>query len=303
MPRSIRIKGPHLYHHVFNRGNDRHPIFKKHPDYQRYLQYLDIYSKKYKIDVIAYALMEWHIHLFIHDLKGTISEFIKELHGHYAKVYNRLYERTGHVFGCRFKNKIVDANNYGLWLTRYIHRQAVEAGLVDSPEEYKWTSYLHYIGKKDDSFVKNEIIMEQFGDTVKEQKTAYKSFVLSQDDGPINWQQAQLNPQLVIGNSSFVRKIALRCNLPALIAPDIEDALSQIYFRYNVLLDDIKYPQNKEQRALRRHVIYMLGKEYGIGTKKIAQLLEVSTGLVSQILHNKYSRVPKYQESNLPLNK
>jgi putative transposase len=288
-----RLKGPRLYHHIYNRGNDRHPIFKRVADYQMYLKLLSSYNKKFTIDVIAYALMEWHMHLFIFDRNAKISEFIEDLHGHYARIYNIVYQRVGHVFGSRFHNKIVDANNYGLWLSRYIHRQAVEAGLVDNPEEYKWTSYLHYIGKKDDSFIKNEIIIEQFGDTIKEQKIAYKSFVLSQDDGPINWKQAQLNPQLVIGSKSFIKKIAKKLNIPNLITPDIDDALTQIYLQYNVTLDDLRSPQSRSMRALRRHIIYQLSTKYGLGTKKIAQLLEVSIGLVSMIRNSKYSHSHK----------
>ena len=60
-------------------------------------------------------------------------------------------ERTIHVFGNRFKNKVVDANSYGLWLSQYIHRQVVEAGLVSNPENYEWTSYHTYIGYRKDT--------------------------------------------------------------------------------------------------------------------------------------------------------
>lgn len=64
MVKKLRLKGCELYHHIYNRGNDRHPIFKNPSDYKRYLKYLKEYSDVYGIDIIAYALMEWHIHLF-----------------------------------------------------------------------------------------------------------------------------------------------------------------------------------------------------------------------------------------------
>jgi len=130
MAKRPRLRGAGLYHHIYNRGNDRHLLFKKDSDYERYLWYLKSYSNRYSIDIIAYALMEWHIHLFIFDRLGRISNFMNVLHGRYVNSFNRIYQRIGHGFAGRFKNKIVDVNNYGLWLSRYIHRQPVEARIV-----------------------------------------------------------------------------------------------------------------------------------------------------------------------------
>ena len=257
-------------------------------DYEKYLLLLKHYSRKYDIQIIAYALMEWHIHLFIFDRKGDISNFIKDLHGHYAMAYNHYHERTSHVFGSRFKNKVVDANNYGIWLSRYIHRQALEAGLVTDLRDYQWTSYSHYIGKKIDDFVENSIIITQFGKTIQEQISKYSEFVLGDDDGDINWEHAQSNPQLVIGSKIFIKSLAAKLNRPDLIAPDIGDALKQINTQYNISLDDLRYPQNRVHRALRRRVICYLSKDYGIGAKKIAELLDVSVGMISMVLHNKF---------------
>jgi len=62
MAKRPRLFGPELYHHIYNRGNDRHPLFKTESDFERYLEYLRIYSRYFAIDIIAYALMEWHIH-------------------------------------------------------------------------------------------------------------------------------------------------------------------------------------------------------------------------------------------------
>jgi hypothetical protein len=62
-----RVSGVELYHHIYAWGNDRHPIFKDDNHYQTYLNLLAIQSTYCKVDVIAYALMEWRIHLFVYD--------------------------------------------------------------------------------------------------------------------------------------------------------------------------------------------------------------------------------------------
>jgi len=254
----------------------------------KYLLLLDIYSRKNSIQIIAYALMEWHIHIFLYDKIGNISNFIKELHGYYARAYNYNYNRTSHVFGGRFKNKIVDANNYGVWLTRYIHRQAIDAGIVNNLCDYRWTSFLHYIGEKIDDFIDNDIIMKQLGDTTQEQVIEYSKFMLNDENGPINWEEAQSNSNLVIGNRTFIKEIAAKLKIPDLVGPDIDDALKKINTQYDITIDDLRYPQNRKQRALRRRIICYLSREYGIGTKQIAELLNVSVGLVSMVLNNKY---------------
>jgi REP element-mobilizing transposase RayT len=181
-----RFRGDDLYHHIYAWGNDHHPIFKERYHYQRYLIYLEEYSIKHKVDIIAYALMRGHVHLFIHDREDNISEFMLHLQGEYAKYYNWSSHRVGHVFGERYNNKIVEANEYGMWLTRYIHRQAVKKGIVSDPMEYPWTSYLVYMGMEWNPYINNKFIIDQFGKG-KEAFQNYRNFVLDNDDGPIDW--------------------------------------------------------------------------------------------------------------------
>jgi len=94
MPRKSRLKGKRLYHHIYAWGNDRHPVFKADEHYVKYLDYLGYYSLHYQIEVIAYALMVWHVHLFLFDVADRVSEFMKSLHGEYAQYFNR---RDGRV--------------------------------------------------------------------------------------------------------------------------------------------------------------------------------------------------------------
>jgi len=94
MIKKPRLKGKRLYHHIYAWGNDRHPVFKADAHYGKYLYYLEPFATRYKIDIIAYALMEWHVHLFLFDVADRISEFMKSLHGEYAQHFNR---RDGRV--------------------------------------------------------------------------------------------------------------------------------------------------------------------------------------------------------------
>lgn len=283
-----RLKGPNLYHHIYNRGNDRHPIFKNEADYERYLSYLFSYSKKYRMDVIAYALLVYHVHLFIYDYAGNISKFIEDLHGLYAQIYNKIHNRVGHVFGSRFRNKIVDANNYGIWLSRYIHRQAVEAGAVQKPEEYKWTSYRCYIGLEKSRFLKSEIILSQFGNKINERIIAYKNFVEGNDEGPIDWKRIELSYQSIIGGREFIEEINEKLSKGRPKTKYQIDPLRLICRRLNVSAQELRHPKNQRERKLRKQTLILLKQKHNLGVREIARALCISPALVSLILNDKW---------------
>ena len=48
----------------------------------------------------------------------------------YTLYSNRRHGRSGHVFEQRYKALLVDKDNYLLQVSRYIHRNPVEAKLV-----------------------------------------------------------------------------------------------------------------------------------------------------------------------------
>jgi putative transposase len=261
--RGTRLVGAGLYHHVFNRGNDRHPIFKNDDDYRRYIRYLEIFSRKWKIEIIAFALMEWHIHLFVCDKSGELSSFIHVLHGKYARLYNIRYERTGHVFTDRFKNKIVDTITYGKWLSRYIHRQAVDAGLVEKAEDYQWTSYHHYLSTIKMPFVSTQTILEQFGETLQEQIAAYRIFLEDEEEGPVDWKQTEINTNPIIGNREFTKKIAQKVGFYGGESCDIHEILEKSCMEYGISIASIRDPLGRKERIIRRYIIEILNHKHG----------------------------------------
>ncbi len=217
------------------------------------------YSKAFEVDIIAYALMEWHVHLFIYDKSDSISGFIMKLHGEYAQYFNMVTNRVGHVFGERFNNKIVNANVYGTWLSRYIHRQAVEAGLAQNPVDYRWTSYRFYVGVEKSKFLKPGIILNQFGKQ-KDMHSRYKEFVLSDNDGPVDWGRRRFELRVGEGLIEFISH--------------------ELEIDRSILL----HPQDTSERAIRHEAIKILAAKYGYRGAQIARALKLSRMAVATIL-------------------
>jgi REP element-mobilizing transposase RayT len=109
MARPLRIELADGYYHVMNRGNNRQDIF------------LADCCEIYDVKLIAYVLMSNHFHLLVHTARANLSEFMRHFVVTYTVRFNRRHHRSGHVFQGRFKSLLVEADEYLLPLSRYIH--------------------------------------------------------------------------------------------------------------------------------------------------------------------------------------
>ncbi len=87
MPRVARVVFPGVPHHVTQRGNRREDVFFHEEDRTVYLAWLRQYTKKHKVEVVAYCLMNNHVHLIlIPETEDGLHGVLKPLHMRYAIV-------------------------------------------------------------------------------------------------------------------------------------------------------------------------------------------------------------------------
>ena len=129
--------------HIVQRGNNKNDTFYEERDYRFYLHLLGLFSKRTGTRVHAYVLMTNHIHLLMtSDQTDGISKTIQLVSSSYSQWVNKRYERTGSLWEGRFKSSPVDSEYYCLACYRYIELNPVRAGMVSSPADYPWSSYL-----------------------------------------------------------------------------------------------------------------------------------------------------------------
>jgi putative transposase len=58
----------------------------------------------------------------------------------YVHAFNTRHGRRGTLWQGRFKSSLVDSERYLLTVVRYIELNPVRAAMVDTPEEYRWSS-------------------------------------------------------------------------------------------------------------------------------------------------------------------
>lgn len=140
---------PNQFYHVLNRGNEKKPIFFEAENYLYFLKQPGKYLRLSDTILIAYCLMPNHFHLLIREIKeNSLAKCLHALQTSYAKAVNKKYGRSGHLFQDTYQKIVIEDDAYLVYLSRYIHLNPVMAGLVSLPEEWEYSSYRDYIGKK-----------------------------------------------------------------------------------------------------------------------------------------------------------
>ena len=95
-----------------------------------------------------------------------------------------VHKRKGHLFQGRYQSKLIEDDNYLVYLSRYIHLNPVSAGLVNYPEVWEYSSYRKYIGMAPIGFIKPMCILDLFCDqsksTLEQKQQNYKEYVEDQ---------------------------------------------------------------------------------------------------------------------------
>jgi REP element-mobilizing transposase RayT len=161
MARALRVQFEGAIYHVTSRGNERGDIFRTDRDRQRFLEILAESVEAYHIRLYAHVLMSNHFHLLIETPRANLCAFMQQFNGAYTTWFNVKHKRSGHLYGGRYKAKLVEGDEYLLALTRYVHLNPVKIKSVKNLplderrkllRAYPWSSYRSYAGltrKKD----------------------------------------------------------------------------------------------------------------------------------------------------------
>ena len=128
------------YYHVILRGNGRQRIFEDDADRYAFLEILSGQVVARGVDVVAWCLMDNHVHLVLCDGDGRLSEAIGALAMRYAQRFNVRSGHRGHVFQERFKSVPIESEPYLLEAVRYVHNNPQKVGICEA-RDYPWSSF------------------------------------------------------------------------------------------------------------------------------------------------------------------
>lgn len=126
--------------HIMTKGVNHEKIFSAKAYKDKIISYY--FEKSYPWEIFAYAIMDNHTHFLIRveDIP-SLSEIMKNINQRYARYYNFISKRNGHVFQNRYKS-VPTKDELNLFeVLRYIHNNPVFAGLENDPSSSKFTSF------------------------------------------------------------------------------------------------------------------------------------------------------------------
>ena len=162
-------------YHVFNRSIAKYTIFNGRGDYMRFIEMLSLYrhqnfpycysrfkilsndfqnqfllgvekENKHLVEIIAFCVMPTHFQFVLRQVSNDgISKFMAKVLNSYAKYFNAEHARSGPLFEGHFKSVLIKDDIQLLHITRYVHLNPVSAGIINSPEEWEYSSYVNYL--------------------------------------------------------------------------------------------------------------------------------------------------------------
>jgi putative transposase len=181
--RMLRSEKPTVYHVISRTTLPGLPLSDADKDHLVHL--LQKYAAMFFVDILGYCMMGNHIHLALrvhpetgvddqnvreryHAERGeaahlsdadlpayrkrlcSLSEFMRMFKQSFGRYYNKKHRKKGYFWGDRFKSVIVQEGETLVNLLAYIDLNPVRAGIVDKPENYRWSGlgYLVQTGNR-----------------------------------------------------------------------------------------------------------------------------------------------------------
>ncbi len=279
MARPLRIEFPGAVYHITSRGNAKQAIFIDDEDRGGFFDVLSMVVNRFNWLCHAYCHMENHYHLLIGTPNGNLSKGMRELNGVYTQGLNQRYRRVGHLFQGRYKAIIVEKDNHLMSLCRYVVLNPVRIGLIEKPEQWRWSSYRAIIGLvKRASFLTIDWILSQFDGRKRVDMEKYRRFVMEGLDKESPWET--LKGQIFYGADEFIKQLSKLLDEKGNIK---EVPRLQRYVARSSLSELFKGKKEKDRKA-KDKTIYAAYVRYGYTMKEIAEHLGFHYATISRAM-------------------
>jgi hypothetical protein len=220
-----------------------------------------------------------HYHLLVETPRGNLSQIMRHINGAYTNYFNAKRKRAGHLFQGRYKAILIEADEYLVELSRYIHLNPVRSGIITRPEEYPWTSYGAYAGlQPPEKWHKTENILAHFGGLSARYRKFVEDLLGKEYENPLT----QTVAATVLGSEEFVRELtethmakkSADRNVPAIrhLAKPLRLAKILLVVRETM----------RDEKTARKASIYLAHRYSGAGLKELGEHFNLGESGVSQ---------------------
>lgn len=136
------------WYHVYARSLEGVRLFASDEERDWFVVQLDEVFTRRRVSLGALCLMDTHYHALVRMGPVRLDRALNGLHMSYAKHVNHERGRRGSLFEKHPGTDIVLDDSYLLQLVPYVHRNPMEAGIVEDPREYAWHTDSLYRGEE-----------------------------------------------------------------------------------------------------------------------------------------------------------
>ena len=177
MPRPPRDLAPGIRHLGVSAAGSTH-YFEDDLDRATWLRLFLATVQRYEWRCIAVCLLSTHWHAIVDVPARSLPDGMHRLVGGYTKRFNGRHTRAGYLVRGRYWARRKDTSEEVLAAFRYVARNPMEAGLVDRPEDWRWSSYGTTVGVSEMfRFVDARDVLGEFGTTRSSQIQGLRRFV------------------------------------------------------------------------------------------------------------------------------
>ena len=206
MARPLRIEYPDAVYHVSNYALDNQRAFPSAKYFDAFMEGLAETCSRLNVEVHAFCLLRDQYHLVVKTPEGNLSRFMRQVDGLYTQNYQRMKASDGSLFRGRYKAVLIQAENYLLPLSRYIHCKVKAA----DRNTYKYSSFPLYTRKAaPPSWFNRDDSLRQLRVAAAKRATAYKKYVGEGVDDELAHFYGKKNLSSIMGDAKF-KKAAQR---------------------------------------------------------------------------------------------
>lgn len=282
MARPLRVEYEGALYHITAHSMPSEDLFLDERDRQRFLSFLADAIEVHNLICHAYCLMSNHFHLLIETPDANLSTAMRDVNGQYAQWHNVRHSRSGHLFDGRHKAFVIEKETYLLAVARYIVLNAVRAGLVAVPEDWKWSSYGATAGlTRVPGWLSVDWLLSQFSDERKKAQWHYRQFVAAGMDGTDPYKD--LKNGFLLGSDQFVHEIWEKTNGTEILK---DYPRSQRIVGRPTLEDIFSSVQSKKER---NDAIVFARMRCGYLAAEIARYIKLDSAFVGRISRGTHS--------------
>lgn len=142
MGRKTRVAYYGAIYHIKVKGID--VLFRDDDDKITFLGIVEDVKEMMDYKLLAYCLLDSQYDLVIKTHNLPMNKIMQRINMRYTKYFNDKYKRKGSPYDGRYKGLLIEDENSLLSTIKYVHDLPVQLKIVNSMDNYKWSSDFFY---------------------------------------------------------------------------------------------------------------------------------------------------------------